>query len=183
MAWPGAGVSPDGPAPSPPQTVCPSRQHLLGQNRGEGGLAGQDSLRFLRAGPPVPRRQVMGAASVLAPPWAPVPPPPPAELSAPTPRATVLFCSQRFWSWASAAGLELGGDGGVRGGRGCGQLGAWGLWGRSHLFCRPLSSGSGSAAPAGSWRSALPWAGSAGTPQPGPVMPPAPRGSRARRKP
>lgn len=109
--------------------------------------------------------------------------PPAAELSMPTPRAALLFCSQRFWSWASTAGLELGGDGGVRGGRGCGQLGAWGLWGRSHLFCRPLSSGSGSAAPAGSRRSALPWAGSAGTPQPGPVMPPAPRGSRARRKP
>lgn len=181
MAWAGGGVSPDGPAPPPPQTVCPSRQHLLGQN-GEGGLAGQDSLRLLRAGPLAPRRRAMAGASVLAP-CSGSCPPPPTELSVPTPRAALLFCSQRFWSWASAAGLELGGDGGVRGGRGCGQLGAWGLWGRSHLFCRPLSSGSGSAAPAGSRRSALPWAGSAGTPPPGPVIPPAPRGSRARRKP
>lgn len=53
--------------------------------------------------------------------------PPAAELSMPTPRAALLFCSQRFWSWASAAELELGGDGGVRGRRGRGQLGAWGL--------------------------------------------------------
>lgn len=181
MAWPGAGVSPDGPAPSPPQTVCPSGQHLLGQN-GEGGLAGQDSLRFLRAGPPVPRRQVMGAASVLAPPWAPIPPPPRRALR-PYPQGhppllltEVLVLG--IGGWAGAGRRR-----GVRGGWGCGQLGAWGLWGRSHLFCRPLSSGSGSAAPAESRRSALPCVGSAGTPQPGPVMPPAPRGSRARRKP
>lgn len=115
MAWPGAGVSPDGPAPSPPQTVCPSGQHLLGQNRGEGGLAGQDSLRFLRAGPPAPRRQGMGAASVLVPhprdppllQSSPCPPPGPPSSSAH--RGSGPGRRRLGWSWEEMG--VLGADG------------------------------------------------------------------------
>lgn len=35
VAWTGAAVLPEGPATHPPQPVCPSWQHLQGQNGGD----------------------------------------------------------------------------------------------------------------------------------------------------
>ena len=46
-----------------------------------------------------------------------------------------------------------GGEGGVV------WVGLWGCWGGSYLLCGSLSSGPGSAAPVGGWKSASAWAG------------------------
>ena len=72
-----------------------------------------------------------------------------------------LSCSQMAWSWAPVAGLELRRRHCVRGRRwGAVGGGLWGFWGGSYLLCGPLSSGPGSAAPVGGWKSASAWAGS-----------------------